>query len=253
MSDRVDLVLCEGPHMARCISELGVEASKIKVFRLGVDVTRISFVPRQNDKSTPKRFLIAGSFREKKGFPYALEALGLLNKSYPDMEITVIGDSGGSDREETEKSKIFHIADQYGLRSKTRFLGYQPYGRIIEEFYRHDVFVSPSVTSSDGDTEGGAPVTIIEAAASGMPVASTTHCDIPYVLSQENGGYLVAERDSMALSRAIENLLHTDDWSPIVLANRRLVEKELDVTRQAQKLANLYAEVRDGKAQLTLA
>jgi colanic acid/amylovoran biosynthesis glycosyltransferase len=112
---------------------------------------------------------------------------------------------------------------------------------MIQEFYRHDVFVSPSVTSSDGDTEGGAPVTLIEAAASGMPVVSTTHCDIPFVLSEENREYLVRERDPAALAGAIEALLSRKDWNPITTANRRLAEEELDVRRQTHKLAGIYA------------
>jgi colanic acid/amylovoran biosynthesis glycosyltransferase len=243
MSDRVDLVLCEGPHMARCIAELGVDPLKIKLFRLGIDLARIPFQPRQNHDGAAKRFLIAGSFREKKGIPYALEALGILSKTYPNIEITVIGASLGSTREESEKRKILSTTEQYGLQSKTRFLGYQPYDKVIEEFYRHDVFVSPSVTSSDGDTEGGAPITIIEAAASGMPVISTLHCDIPFVLSDENKNYLVPERDSAGLAQAMERLIQCKDWGPIVSANRHLVEQELDVRRQTEKLAGLYREI----------
>jgi colanic acid/amylovoran biosynthesis glycosyltransferase len=229
--------------MARCIADLGVNPNKIRVFRLGIDLDRIPFVPRRNHSGAPKRFLIAGSFREKKGIPYALEALGILSKSRPDIEITVIGASLGSKREEAEKRKILGVTEQYGLHSKIRFLGYQPYDTVIKEFYQHDVFVSPSVTSSDGDTEGGAPVTVIEAAASGMPVISTLHCDIPFVLSQENQSYLVPERDSASLAQAIERLIQCKDWSPIVSANRQLVEQELDVRRQTEKLANLYREL----------
>lgn len=243
MSDRVDLVLCEGPHMARCIADLGVNPAKIKIFRLGIDVARIPFVPRKNDKGGVKRFLIAASFREKKGIPYALEALGLLMKSYSAIEITVIGDSLGSEREEAEKRKIVSATERYGLRSKVRFLGYQSYDRVIREFYQHDVFISPSVTSSDGDTEGGAPVTVIEAAASGMPVISTLHCDIPFVLSDENRSYLVPERDAAGLCQVMDRLLQCEDWAPIVSANRHLVEQELDVRRQTLRLANLYREL----------
>lgn len=244
MSDRVDLVLCEGPHMAGCIADLGVDAAKIKVFRLGIDLGRIPFVPRRHYSGKVKRFLIVGSFREKKGIPYALAALGILRKTCPDMEITVLGDSGGSAREEAEKREILRVTEQYGLGPCIRFLGYQPYDTVIRELYRHDVFVSPSVTSSDGDTEGGAPVTVIEAAASGMPVMSTLHCDIPFVLSEENRKYLVPERDAVALSRAIERLGECKNWEPIVSANRRLVEQELDVVRQTEKLAELYIAVR---------
>jgi colanic acid/amylovoran biosynthesis glycosyltransferase len=242
MSDRIDLVLAEGPHMARCIAELGVDPAKIKLFRLGIDLSRILYRPRMNSGKAA-RFLIAGSFREKKGIPYALEALALVARRNPDLKITVLGDSLGSKREEAEKRRIMSVVAKHGLGHRTQFLGYQPYDTVIREFYNHDVFVSPSVTSSDGDTEGGAPVTVIEAAASGMPIMSTTHCDIPFVLSEENGRYLVPERDASALAHSIEQLLDTNDWNPIISANRRLVEAELDVRRQTGKLADLYREV----------
>jgi colanic acid/amylovoran biosynthesis glycosyltransferase len=240
MSDLVDRVLCEGPHMARCIAALGVDPAKIEVFRLGIDTTRIPFVPRQNPRNRTKRFLIAGSFREKKGIPFALEALGLFARVCPDLEITVIGDSTGSAREEREKQKILDVVERNGLRARLRFLGYQPHEVLIREFYEHDVFLSPSVTAADGDTEGGAPVTIIEAAASGMPVVSTTHCDIPFVLSDRNTPYLVAERDAAALSTAIQSLLNDQNWKPLLVANRKLIEQELSLNRQAEKLADIY-------------
>lgn len=75
------------------------------------------------------------------------------------------------------------------LEDKVRFMGYQPYEVMLGECYKHHIFISPSVASEDGDVEGGAPVTIIEMAASGMPIVSTNHCDIPYVLSERNREY----------------------------------------------------------------
>ena len=243
MSDLVDRVLCEGPHMARCIADLGVDSQKIEVFRLGIDTAKIPYQPRQNPKDRTKRFLVAGSFREKKGIPYGIHALGLFAKQCPDIEVTVIGDGGSSSREQHEKKKIMDSVDQAGIRDRVRFLGYQSHDVLIREFYRNDVFVSPSVTSDDGDTEGGAPVTIIEAAASGMPVASTTHCDIPFVLSPENRQYLAPERDSEALARAIWSLFESSDWSTLLDANRSLVERELMLITQANRLAQIYRRV----------
>lgn len=241
MSEQVDLVLCEGPHMAQCLLALGLEAKKIRVFRLGIDLSRIPFVPRKAPKGRPVRFLIAGSFREKKGIPYAVEALGLVSRKYPGIEVTLIGDSGDSEREEREKRRILEAVERCRLGSRMRMLGFQPYDVLLEELYRHDVFLAPSVTSSDGDTEGGAPVTIIEAAASGMPVVSTQHCDIPFVLSENNKPYLVPERDPVALANAIQALMDCPDWTPIISANRELVEQELDVRKQARKLADMYS------------
>ncbi len=243
MSERLDVVLCEGPHMARCIADRGIASDKIRVFRLGIDLARIPFLPRKNPIGRTVRFLIASSFREKKGIPYAIEALGRVNKIRPDIEITVIGDAGGGRRDQQEKQAILEQVERWGLREKTHFLGYQPYEALIQQLSSHDIFLSPSVTSSEGDTEGGAPVSIIEAAASGMPVISTRHCDIPYVLSAENRPFLAAERDSAGLSRAIQQLLEAGDWNPIVSSNRELVESELDVRKQGQKLAGIYKGV----------
>ena len=241
MSGQVDLILCLGPHMARSVASLCLAPEKIKLFRLGVDLTRIPFAPRKNTVGGPLRFLIAGSFREKKGIPYALEALGLFSQTYSNLEITVIGDSGGSEGEEREKRKIMETVERCGLGEKTRLLGYQPYDVLLREFYRHHIFVSPSVTSSDGDTEG-APVTIIEAAASGMPIISTQHADIPFILSERNAAYLVNERDSQVLCEAIIRLV-SSDWQDVVASNRRLIEEELDVGRQGQRLYEIYREL----------
>lgn len=245
LSSRVSRVLCEGPHMARSIAELGVTPAQIAVFRLGIDLQRIPFVPRHNPPNNKLRFLIAGSFREKKGIPYAIEALGRFARSHPEFEIetTVVGDAGPSPREQKEKQKILAIVQEFGLAPRMRFLGYQPHQQLIEQFYQNDVFLSPSVTSSNGDTEGGAPVTIIEAAASGMPVISTEHCDIPFVLSERNAPFLVPERNAGALCRAIENLVACKDWRLLTEANRRLIEVELDVKVQGARLAEIYRNV----------
>ena len=71
---------------------------------------------------------------------------------------------------------------------------------------KHDVFLAPSVTASNGDTEGGAPVAIIEMAASGMPIVSTRHCDIPSVVLDGVTGLLAAERDSEGLAVETEGV-----------------------------------------------
>ena len=74
------------------------------------------------------------------------------------------------------------VIEKHKLQSKIRMLGFQPYSVLLEEAYTHHIFLSPSVTASDGDTEGGAPVTLIEMLATGMPIVSTTHCDIPEII-----------------------------------------------------------------------
>ena len=192
--NQADLFLCEGPHMAEQLNALGCPREKIRIHHLGVDVQTISFAPRTWRKGEPLRVLIAASFREKKGIPYALEALAQLQTELS-LEITIIGDADIERRSHEEKARIVDIISKRGIASMTRLMGYQPHARVMEEAYRHHIFISPSVTASDGDTEGGAPVSLIEMMATGMPVISTKHCDIPEVIQYGIQNCLVEESD----------------------------------------------------------
>lgn len=239
--DNVEKVLCEGPHMGKDILALGCPAEKIQVHALGVDLEKIPFQPRTVARGEPLRFLIAAAFREKKGLPYAIHALGKFAESHPKIEITVIGDAGKQPGSREEKDRILAAIEAHGLAPKTRLLGFQKHDRLIAEAYKHHIFVSPSVTAADGDTEGGAPVAIIEMAASGMPVLSTTHCDIPNVLGEKNRALLAPERDADALCERLLSLKPAS-FESIAKDNRNYIEAEFSCDRQAAKLAGIYRE-----------
>lgn len=240
--NEVDRVLCEGPHMAQCLIDLGCLDEKIRVHHLGVSVDGIGFKHRVRAPAEPLRVLIAASFREKKGIPYALEALGRLQQEVA-LEITLIGDGS-----QAEKEKILAVIEQYDLSPKIRMLGYQPHAVLFEEAYRHHIFLSPSVTASSGDTEGGAPVSIIEMAATGMPVVSTRHCDIPGVIQHGRTGLLAEERDLEGLVRNLRWLIHhPEEWKGMVEAARKHVETEFNASIQGERLGTIYRELNNGK------
>jgi len=238
-----DIFLCEGPHMAQCLINMGCPQNKVKVQHLGVKVDKISFKPRKWQQGETLRVLIAASFREKKGIPYALEALGRLQKEV-DLEITIIGDASPEDRSLKEKELILNVIEKYQMGHIVRKLGYQPYKVLFEEAYKHHIFLSPSVTAQDGDTEGGAPVTIIEMAASGMPIISTTHCDIPEVIENGATGLLAPERDVDGLISHIRWLLENSNlWEAMLRTGQKKIKKEFDVRMQAKRLGTLYSNL----------
>ena len=239
----IDAVLCEGPHMASRILAHGCPQSKVHVHHLGVAVGAIPFRPRERRAAEPLRVLIAGAFREKKGIPYALQALGELQLDGA-LEITIIGDADAEPRSREEKRRILEMIERYQLAPKVRMLGFQPHARLLEEAYRHHVFLSPSVHAEDGDSEGGAPVSIIEMAASGMPVVSTTHCDIPEVIADRRSGLLAPEKDVAGLAERLAWLAaHPEEWERLVSAARQHVEKEFDMAAQALRLATIYRDL----------
>jgi colanic acid/amylovoran biosynthesis glycosyltransferase len=239
---KVDRILCEGPYMGRTIQDLGCPAEKMRVHHLGVKVDQIEYRPRQWKPGEPLKILIAGSFREKKGIPYAISAAGELSKSVS-VELTIIGDASAEPQSQEEKKTILDMLKSTGLDSKTRMLGYQPHKIFFEEAYSSHVFMSPSIRASDGDTEGGAPVSIIEVMATGMPVVSTIHCDIPNVIS-EGTGLLAPERDVPALVDHLQWLVgHSEKWESMTAAARRRVETEFDCAMQGRRLAQIYRDV----------
>jgi colanic acid/amylovoran biosynthesis glycosyltransferase len=238
-----DRFLCEGPHMAKCLVGLGCPTEKVTVHHLGVEVDKIQFTPRTWNPNGPLRVLIASSFREKKGIPDALRALQKVRKQLP-IEITIIGDASAHPTAQSEKEKILKTLDETGLRDCTRLLGYQPHAVLWQEALAHHVFLQASLTAGDGDTEGGAPVALIEMAASGMPIVSTRHCDIPNVVRDGQTGLLADERNADQLAEHVLWLARNRGaWPALIENGRKHIEREFNCVVQGGKLARIYREL----------
>ena len=244
-----DLFLCEGTHMVDCLTKLGCPTHKIKVQHLGVDVDNIAFRPRQWSRAEPLRVLIAASFREKKGIPYAIKALQEVAKNTP-LQLTIIGDASEDPYSKKEKGHILTTLEHSGLRESTRLLGYQPHHVMLQEAYDHHFFLQPSITAADGDTEGGAPVALIEMLATGMPVVATTHCDIPEVAGLAFSDFLAPERNVERLAQCIEALLDKpESWASLTKQGREHVELEYNLNRQAERLVDSYRQLIGDNSQ----
>ncbi len=240
--DDVDAVFCEGPAMAASIGGLGCPTEKVRIHHLGVDLDTLPYRPRTWSPGEPFRVLMSATFREKKGLTYGIRALGAI-KDRVDVALTIIGDATAKPGDIEEKSRILEATEASGLMQQTRFLGFQPHDVVLQEALRSHVFVSPSVSAADGDSEGGAPVTIIEMAALGVPVVSSAHCDIPQVILNGVSGWLAGEKDVDGLVRHLTWLVeHPDDWITFLDAGRRHIEEQYDCRKQGERLAKLYAE-----------
>jgi colanic acid/amylovoran biosynthesis glycosyltransferase len=241
--ERVDQVLCEGPRMAAGVAALGCPPEKLRVHHLGVALGDLPFRVRAWQPGEPLRVLIAASFREKKGIPYALEALARVRERVS-LEITVVGDAGSDAQSKAEKVRILEVVANCRLAPHVRFVGYQPWRWLMEEAYRNHVFMSPSVTAADGDTEGGSPVGLIEMAATGMPVVSSRHADIPEVIEHGVGGWLAAERDVDELEQCLRRLIDAPQgWEALARAARGRIEREFNAQRQGAALGEIYERV----------
>lgn len=249
MFGATDKILCEGRFMADSIIALGAPADKVTVHALGINLNRVGFCPAEwspGQSDRPLKVLIAASFRLKKGIPDALMALSALSKEHP-VEIHIIGDSGSDETSKLEKKRILDTLRTQNLMDITRHYGYADHAKMLEIARDCHIYLQPSKHAPDGDCEGGAPVSLIEMAASGKIVVSTRHCDIPGVIEHGKTGFLAEEGDIRDLTRKLqEAVAAASEWQKMQLAARKHIESAFDAAKQSKKLAGLYSEAIHG-------
>lgn len=241
--------LVEGHNMKKNLIRLGCSEAKIIIQPIGIDLKKIKFIPRKTKKNKLIRLLIASSFREKKGIPYAIEAFKNVKESHPELslELTIIGDSDGENEGEKEKKRIFNLIYRYNLKDCVKLLGFIAHSKLLKEAKNYHIFISPSITASDGDNEGGVPVAIIEMSASGMPIISTKHCDIPEVVINGKSGLLANEKDVDDLTKKLEFLiLNPEKWKAIGEYGRRHIEKKYNLEKTVDRLEKIYDMLLSG-------
>jgi colanic acid/amylovoran biosynthesis glycosyltransferase len=100
------------------------------------------------------------------------------------------------------------------------------------------------LTASDGDTEGGAPVSVIEMAASGLPIVSTQHADIPNIIHHGQSGLLFPEKSPGLLATGLLKLIKNEPlYEKISRQARKQVLNLYNIRKTAKQLSNIYKQV----------
>ncbi len=238
--ERLDLALALGPAMEKALVELGCPADKVVIHPLGVDVEDVPSAERYLAPGNRLEVLFAGTFREKKGVVYLLEAADLLRRRGVDFRLHLVGEA--SERSKETGAEILATIARLGLESQIERYHWLPFQQLTELALRCHLFVAPSVTARDGDAEG-TPFVIQQMMLTGMPVISTEHSDIPYLYG-ELADRLVPERDAAALADKVQEyaerpeLIQSDG-----LAMRRRMLGHFDIRDSAAHLADLYDRV----------
>jgi colanic acid/amylovoran/stewartan biosynthesis glycosyltransferase WcaL/AmsK/CpsK len=171
----VAAVFAEGPAMAGRVAALGCPEEKLRVVRLPADAAGLAGLVRQ----APETFLVvaAGRFVEKKGFDTAIKAFARAFRG-SDARLLMVG--GGP-----LETELRQLADDEKIALQVSWLGALPFAEFMSAIARASVAVFPSRPAANGDSEGGAPVTLIETQWLGLPVLVSDHDDLPYVAAPE--------------------------------------------------------------------
>ncbi len=231
----VNLSLAMSPDMQTDLEKAGCPAGKIKVHYYGIETEKF-FMQRQYNTQNKINILIIASLVPQKGHEFLLKAIQLLkNENSCHFELRIVG--GGE-----LENHLKNLVKKLHLQDVVIFPGVVRYGSqsMMDELKNADIFVHPSVTAPNGDKEG-IPGTIVEAMAAGLPVVSTFHAGIPFIIEPGKSGELVKEYDYHGLKNALSNLIASKDLrEKYGKAGQEFVMQNLNHKRKIIQLENTY-------------
>lgn len=165
---------------------------------------------------------------ERKGHAYLLDALPPIVARHPDLRVLLFG---RGPLEAALRGRIREL----GLADKVRLAGFRTdLERILPCL---DLLVHPA-------TLEGLGVSLLQAAAAGLPIVAARAGGIPEIVRDRENGLLVPPGDSQALGDAVLWMLdHPDEARALGARGRALVEQEFSVPMMVAGNLQVYREV----------
>jgi len=221
--EAVPLVLARSQSLADRLVQMGCPPEKLRINRTGVPLDEFSFVDRQAPPDGHWRVMQACRLIPKKGVATSLRAFAIFKKDHPQAKFYIAGK--GPLQPELEM-----LAAGLGIFKDVHFIGFLSQPKLMELYASSHLFLHPSEMPPDENQEG-VPNSILEAMATGLPVAATQHGGIPEAVEHGRTGWLVPEEDHIALANAMQEITR----SPRVLTEMGLRAREAVIKRFGQE------------------
>jgi colanic acid/amylovoran biosynthesis glycosyltransferase len=231
----VPLVFARSQSLANRLIQFGCPPEKLRINRTGVPLEEFPFVDRQQPRHGRWRMMQACRLIPKKGLATSLRAFAIFKKDNPHAEFFIAGKG-------PLQSELEMLAAGLGISKDVHFVGFLSQPKLMELYASSHLFLHPSETPPDENQEG-IPNSILEAMATGLPVAATLHGGIPEAIEHGCSGWLVPEEDHIALSNAMQEITS----SPRALIEmgwraREAVVRRFEQEAQARLLELFYEE-----------
>jgi glycosyltransferase involved in cell wall biosynthesis len=152
------------------------------------------FKPRRDFRKIDKmRFLFVGSFSQRKGISYLLQAFKELENEGENISLTMAG-RGIMD---------YDLVKSYELKCLETHVNL-PLEKLVELMQESDVFVFPSICEGFG-------LVLIQAMATGMPLITTYNTSGPDFIEEGKDGFLIEAQDVEAIKNKVRYFLQNPD------------------------------------------
>ncbi len=194
-----------------------IPRSKLIKIAPGIDVAH--FRSHEVQRSRPT-IISVGRLVHRKGQDRLLEALPLIKREIPDVELIFVGEG-------PHKKELDRLVSKHGLESSVRFIGRVEYKELPKYFSLGDVFAMPSRSRLFGLEVEGLGIVYLEASACGLPVIGGDSGGAPDAVLEGQTGYVVDGNDVEEIAaRAIELLADANLREKLGARGRSWVEEE---------------------------
>jgi glycosyltransferase involved in cell wall biosynthesis len=205
MMEHVDYVLAASKFVAQSFSERGFKPEQLLPHLRPVKLSVFKPAAGERPKNRPLTLISTGALCLRKGSPYLLEAVRLIQKRIPGVRLLL---------RKIIHSDIKPILAKYDDLPIT-WLGYVPYHELAKPLQQSDIFILPSL-------EDGLALTVLEALACGLPAVTTPNTGASDYIQAGVNGEVVPIRDPQAIAETVfkwaEKIL-APGWQPRIQTN----------------------------------
>ncbi|HOV25975.1 MAG TPA: glycosyltransferase family 4 protein [Pseudobacteroides sp.] len=217
--------------------EYGVK-SPIKIIPTGINLDRFSESNySKNDLAALKEILgikkddpvmlFVGRIDKEKSIDMALRQMPEIIKKIPNVKFLIVGDGQATD-------DLKELACELGIEKSVIFTGVQPWDKIGMFYRLGDVFISCSITETQG-------LTLIEAMASDVPIIARYDRNIDGIIKNNKNGRIFRYENELA--EIIIEVLTDKKLARSYAKNARRTVELFSSEEFGKNIENLYNEV----------
>ena len=211
-----------------------VPRSHLHVIPCGVDTNTFNPPSAGSKRPSPPLIVCVARLVPVKNLRVLLKACGALRDRNVPFRCVVVGDGRLRTRLEARRAKL-------KLEGFVDFVGPAEQSEVLRWWQQASV----AVLTSDDE---GMPVSLMEAGACGVPAVATAVGGIPELIEDGVTGRLATPGKHKAVAKALQKLLENESLAKKMgEAARRRIETHFSLTRQVDRLLELWSELL-GKA-----
>ena len=214
--------------VSRSFRQYKSNTKKIEIITNGVELAGKNRKRSQSTKGTRTiQLLTVSRLEHQKGVDLLIKAINQIKDKMPPFQLTIIGNGSQRNNYELQITK-------YKLEDNIKLVGKKTGEDLKNEYQNADLFILPSRAE-------GQPIVILEAWAHQLPVIATKVGHNPYMIKEDQTGWLASPNSVKSLEKTIRKALkQTSKWKTIGKNGYNQVQKHYTWDTISEKINKIY-------------